>query len=72
MSNIQINPYNFAAAVGVGGWVELGRTTLGSAGDTISVGSLPDKLYLMFLNIDKIHILLYQYTQYYQYHSYIY
>tara|TARA_R110000823_G_scaffold221641_1_gene350118 strand:- start:559 stop:1599 length:1041 start_codon:yes stop_codon:yes gene_type:complete len=49
MSNIQINPYNFAAAGGVGGWVELGRTTLGSAGDTISVGSLPDKLYLMFL-----------------------
>ena len=34
---------------GVGGWKELGRTTLGSAGDTISVGSLADKRYLMFL-----------------------
>ena len=43
-----INPYNFAAA-GVGGWVELGRTTLGSAGDTISVASLANKRYLMFL-----------------------
>ena len=35
-----------------GGWVELGRTTLGSAGDTISVGSLSDKRYYMFL-LDK-------------------
>ena len=32
-----------------GGWVELGRTTLGSAGDTISVSSLADKRYYMFL-----------------------
>jgi len=34
---------------GVGGWVELGRTTLGSAGDTISVASLSDKRYYMIL-----------------------
>jgi len=32
-----------------GGWVELGRTTLGSSGDTIPVSSLPDKRYYMFL-----------------------
>ena len=32
-----------------GGWVELGRTTLGSANATISVSSLADKRYLMFL-----------------------
>ena len=32
-----------------GGWVELGRTTLGSAGDTISVDSLSDKRYYMVL-----------------------
>ena len=33
----------------VGGWVELARTTLGSAGDTIDVSSLPDKRYYMVL-----------------------
>ena len=33
----------------VGGWVELGRTTLGSSGDSISVASLPDKRYYMIL-----------------------
>ena len=32
-----------------GGWKELARTTLGSSGDNISVASLPDKRYLMFL-----------------------
>ena len=33
----------------VGGWVELGRTTLGSTADTISVASLADKRYYMIL-----------------------
>jgi hypothetical protein len=37
------------AAGGVGGWVELGRTTLGSAGN-LDISSLPDKRYYMFLN----------------------
>ena len=32
-----------------GGWKELGRTTLGSAGDDIDVTGLADKRYLMFL-----------------------
>ena len=33
----------------VGGWVELGRTTLGSPADTITVSSLADKRYYMIL-----------------------
>ena len=33
-----------------GGWVELGRTTLGSTTSTIDVASLDDKRYLMILN----------------------
>ncbi len=37
-----------------GGWVELARTTLGSAGDTIDVSSLADKRYYMVLsNLDN-------------------
>jgi len=35
-----------------GGWVELGRTTLGSAGDSIDVTSLADKRYYMVLSND--------------------
>ena len=35
---------------GVGGWVELGRTTLGGLSDTITVSSLSDKRYYMVLN----------------------
>jgi len=42
------NPYRHVSGA-VGGWVELGRTTLGSAADTISVASLADKRYLMIL-----------------------
>jgi hypothetical protein len=34
---------------GGGGWVELARTTLGTAGDSISIASLPDKRYYMLL-----------------------
>ena len=37
------------AGATVGGWVELARTTLGSASDTIDVSSLPDKRYYMIL-----------------------
>jgi hypothetical protein len=37
------------SAAGVGGWVELARTTLGSAGDDIDVTGLADKRYLMIL-----------------------
>ena len=42
-------PVSGLAAGSVGGWVEVGRTTLGSAGDTIDVSSLADKRYYMVL-----------------------
>ena len=35
---------------GIGGWVELARTTLGSVGDTITVSSLSNKRYYMILS----------------------
>lgn len=45
------NPYRFAAAGGgIGGWVELGRHTLGSGADLLDVSSLPDKRYYMLLS----------------------
>ena len=37
-----MNPSRFGGGA-VGGWVELGRTTLGSAGTDIDVTSLADK-----------------------------
>ena len=43
-----INPYIFGGGV-VGGWKELARTTLGSASNTITVSSLPNKRYYMYL-----------------------
>ena len=39
-----------AGGGGVGGWVELGRTTLGSVADTINVSSLANKRYYMVLH----------------------
>ena len=44
-----MNPYRFAGGGGVGGWVELARTTLGSAADDINVSSISDKRYYMVL-----------------------
>ncbi len=38
---------------GVGGWVELGRHTLGSTASEVFVASLPDKQYYMVLYEDK-------------------
>tara|TARA_R110000787_G_scaffold182394_1_gene294380 strand:- start:523 stop:1578 length:1056 start_codon:yes stop_codon:yes gene_type:complete len=50
MSNIQINPYAFAAAGGLGSWKELDRITLGSTTSPITVSSLPDREYYMILS----------------------
>lgn len=51
--NAGFNFYNpgFLGSLGgvIGGWKELERTTLGSAGDTIDVTSLADKRYYMIL-----------------------
>jgi len=44
-----LNTLHAGGAAAAGGWVELGRTTLGSAGDTITVSSLADKRYYMIL-----------------------
>jgi len=48
LAPVIINPYRHVSS-GVGGWVELGRTTLGSATSTMSVSSLPDKRYYQIL-----------------------
>ena len=46
-----------------GGWVELGRTTLGSAGDSIDVTSLADKRYYMVLDYSLASSTIDSYTQ---------
>ena len=47
---IQATSTDIAATPAVaGGWKELGRTTLGTAGDDITISSLSDKRYLMVL-----------------------
>lgn len=43
---------SFGAVAVVGGLVEVGRATLGSPGDTITVSSLPDKGYYVVLTSD--------------------
>jgi|14BtaG_2_1085337.scaffolds.fasta_scaffold00015_4 hypothetical protein len=40
--------FNYISAIS-GGWKEVGRTTLGSAGDAVDITSLPDKRYYMVL-----------------------
>ena len=45
-----------------GGWVELGRTTLGSAGDTLAVSSFSNKRYYMVLYNSGVSTELTQYT----------
>ena len=51
------------ASGSVGGWVELGRTTLGSAGDTMAVSSFADKRYYMIM-VDNTHSGAVGYLQY--------
>jgi hypothetical protein len=47
-----MNPFRFGGAAGVGGWVELGRTTLGASNDDIEVNGFADKRYYMVLMSD--------------------
>ena len=44
-----LNTLHAAGAGGIGGWVELARTTLGSASETLEVTGIADKRYLMYL-----------------------
>ncbi len=44
-----INPYSFGGGAAVGGWKEIGRTTLGSANSNVTVSGLSDKRYYMML-----------------------
>jgi hypothetical protein len=44
-----MNPFRFGGGGAVGGWVELGRTTLGATNSDITVSSLADKRYYMYL-----------------------
>jgi hypothetical protein len=48
----------------VGGWVEVGRTTLGSAGDSIDITSLADKRYYMVLEYSLPSGTIDSYTQF--------
>jgi hypothetical protein len=48
-NSLQTAQASGGGAGGIGGWVELARTTLGGAADEIEVGSLADKRYYMFL-----------------------
>tara|TARA_R110002051_G_scaffold1294_1_gene7236 strand:+ start:486 stop:1577 length:1092 start_codon:yes stop_codon:yes gene_type:complete len=44
-----INPFRFSSGGGIGGWIELGRTTLGGSAATMAVSGLADKKYYMVL-----------------------
>ena len=49
-----MNPSRFASGAAVGGWKELGRTTLGSTANTINVTGISNKRYYMIL-FDHVH-----------------
>jgi len=49
-SNLSVLSDVVEAPAAVGGWVELGRTTLSSTSDTITVSGLSDKRYYMILS----------------------
>ena len=48
-NSLQTAQASVGGAGGIGGWVELGRTTLGGTSSTITVSSLADKRYYMVL-----------------------
>jgi hypothetical protein len=53
-NSLQTAQASGGGAGGIGGWVELARTTLGSNGQTITVSSIPDKRYYMILHNYKL------------------